>query len=159
MKTKLSVVPVLYGDMTESELIARARDSDEGAVRELITRCNQQLFRVARGILDNDVDAEDAVQATYVTAFTRLDSFRGEARFATWLTRIAMNEAYGRLRGKRRVVDIGECREDSQSRFEGETTPMMRQPPNDPEAELGRTEVRRFLERAVDALPEPFRLT
>lgn len=139
----------------ETVLVALARQKDEAAIRELIRRCNRQLFRVARGILHDDSEAEDVVQAAYVTGFTKLDGFRGEAGFATWLTRIAMNEAYGRLRRKARVVDIAEYRKD----IEGSVADMTRPPPTTPEAELGREEIRVFLEHAIDALPEPLRLT
>ncbi len=158
MKAKLSVVPVSYEEMAEKELIAHARASEEGAVRELIARCNQQLFRVARGILGNDTDAEDAVQAAYVAGFMRIDSFRGESGFVTWMTRITMNEAFASLRQKRRVVSLAEYRDGNEHVAEGEPTVMMTPPPSSPEAELGRSEVRDFLERAVDSLPEPFRL-
>ncbi len=142
-------------DRPEAELVALARIKDEAATRELIRRCNRQLFRVARGILHNDSEAEDVVQAAYVTAFTRLAEFRGEAAFATWVTRIAMNEAYGRLRRQARIVDLSEYRKEA----EGGTTNIMRPPPTTPEAELGRAQIHAFLERAIDALPETLRLT
>lgn len=146
-------------DLPEADLVARARARDEAAVRELIRRCNQQLFRVARGILRNDAEAEDVVQAAYVAAFTKLETFRGEAGFATWLTRITMNEAYGRLRRQRRIIQLSEFRDGAEAHIEGNPLQMMTPPPKNPEAELGRAEVHRFLEHAIDALPEPFRLT
>jgi DNA-directed RNA polymerase specialized sigma24 family protein len=66
---------------------------------------NRRLYRIARGVLRNDGEAEDVVQETYVRAFTHLDSFRGDSSFATWLARIAMNEALGRLRRRRPGVE------------------------------------------------------
>jgi RNA polymerase sigma-70 factor (ECF subfamily) len=84
--------PAAGHDMTaldEAGLVALARNGGEAAVRELIRRLNPRLFRVARGILDTDAEAEDAVQDTYLAAFTRLDQFRGDARFSTWITRDA----------------------------------------------------------------------
>ena len=83
--------------------LARARD--EAAVRAITRRYNRRLFRVARSILRDDAEAEDVVQETYVRAFTGLDMFRGDAAFGTWITRIAMNEALGRLRRRRPTVD------------------------------------------------------
>lgn len=139
----------------ESELVTLARNRNEAAIRELIRRCNRQLFRVARGIVHSDDEAEDVVQATYVSAFTRLEGFRGQATFATWLTRIAMNEAYGRLRRQARIVDISDYRKEAEQGMSN----TMRPPPTTPEAELGRTEISTFLEHAIDALPEPLRLT
>src|SRR5256885_1467174 len=89
----------------DETLVRRARARDESAVRALTTRHNQRLYRIARGILRNDAEAEDVVQETYVRAFTNLDTFRDEAGFGTWLVRIAMNEALGRLRKRRDTVD------------------------------------------------------
>jgi RNA polymerase sigma-70 factor (ECF subfamily) len=65
------------------------------------TAHNQRIFRTARSILGDDSEAEDVVQATYVSAFRHLDQFRGESRLATWLTLIAANESLARLRRQR----------------------------------------------------------
>src|SRR6478736_5202517 len=65
-----------------------------------------ELVARARGVLRNDSEAEDVVQETYVRAFTHLDDFRGDSSFATWLGRIAINEALGRLRRQRPSVDV-----------------------------------------------------
>ncbi|MEX2551914.1 MAG: sigma factor, partial [Actinomycetota bacterium] len=66
----------------DAELVVLARQGSEQAVRLLVQRCNQQLFRTARGVVRDDAEAEDVVQEAYVRAFTNLDSFRGEARFS-----------------------------------------------------------------------------
>ena len=89
--------PADAGALSDEELVTRARGRDEKAVRAITQRYNRRLYRVARSILRNDSEAEDVVQETYVRAFTQLDLFRGEAAFGTWLIRIAMNEALGRL--------------------------------------------------------------
>ena len=96
-------VPAAAG---EAELVRRALARDEAAVRAIIKANNRRLYRLARGILRNDGEAEDVVQETYVRAFTRLADFRGESSLSTWLSRIAMNEALGRLRRERPGVDI-----------------------------------------------------
>src|SRR3954470_240377 len=88
----------------DDELIRRAKARDEAAIRAILQVNNRRLFRIARGILRNDSEAEDVVQETYVRALTHLDAFRGESSLSTWLTRIAMNEAMGRLRGHRPTV-------------------------------------------------------
>src|SRR5580693_3432609 len=90
----------------DSELVRRAMARDEAAVRDIIRANNRRLYRLARGILRNDGEAEDVVQETYVRAFTRLADFRGESSLSTWLSRIAMNEALGRLRRQRPGVEI-----------------------------------------------------
>src|SRR5512147_1947905 len=102
----LTPVPKAETDTAaDEELVRRALLRDEAAVRALTTRYNRRLFRVARGILRNDGEAQDVVQETYVRAFTGLDMFRGDAAFGTWMTRIAMNEALGRLRKRKPTVD------------------------------------------------------
>ena len=90
----------------DTELVARARNRDEAAVRAIMQANNRRLYRLARGILRNDSEAEDVVQETYVRAFTHLESFRGDSSLATWLARIAINEALGRLRRQRPSVDL-----------------------------------------------------
>src|SRR5882672_3127973 len=97
------IAPVANGD---AELVARARGRDEAAIRSIMQANNRRLYRLARGILRNDGEAEDVVQETYVRAFTHLENFRGESSLATWLGRIAINEALGRLRRQRPSVDL-----------------------------------------------------
>src|SRR6267154_4148530 len=90
----------------DAELVQRARAHDEAAIRIIMQSNNRRLYRLARGILRNDSEAEDVVQETYVRAFTHLEGFRGDSSLATWLARIAMNEALGRLRRQRPSVDL-----------------------------------------------------
>src|SRR6201995_82763 len=90
----------------DAERVRRARGRDEAAIRAIMQSNNRRLYRLARGILRNDSEAEDVVQETYVHAFTHLEGFRGDSSLATWLARIAMNEALGRLRRQRPSVDF-----------------------------------------------------
>ena len=143
--------------MDDTALVELARHRDEGAIRTLIQRHNQRLFRTARAIMRSDSDAEDVVQASYVKAFTRLDGFRGEAAFSTWLTRIALNEALGRARARRVMVGV-EHIEIQQAKPGGEIVPFPMAAAADPEAEMARLEIRSLLEAAVDGLPDPFRM-
>jgi RNA polymerase sigma-70 factor, ECF subfamily len=141
----------------EIELVALARVRDEPAIRELVRRNNQRLFRVARAVLRDDAEAEDVVQETYVKAFTRLEGFEGRAQFSTWLTRIALNEAFGRRRRRRPTADLEDV-EAAQTGgaelipFPGSALPL------DPEATANRHEMNRLLEELVDGLPEIFRV-
>lgn len=143
--------------LSDDELISLARKRDETAVGALVRRHNQRLFRIARGIVRDDHEAEDIVQETYVRAFTALDSFRGDAAFSTWLTRIALNEANGRLRRKRPMVDLAELDGANVEGAEIIMFPLSSAEPS-PDTETGREQVRRLLEDAVDRLPEPFRV-
>ena len=108
MRTTSAAAPSDVGGLADAVLVDLARQGREDAIRTLIQRHNRRLFRVARGIVRDDAEAEDIVQETYVRAFTHLTSFRGAAELATWLTRIAMNEALGRLRRRRPRADLTE---------------------------------------------------
>ena len=139
----------------DAELVSRAQARDETAVREIVRRYNQRLFRAARSIVRNDGDAEDVVQAGYVQAFTHLASFRGEAQLSTWLTRIVINEALSRVRRKRPTTGLEqvEAEQDSAQIIQ---FPLLTTYP-DPETAMSRQEIREFLEQAIDALPDAFR--
>ena len=143
---------------SEAELLSAARGGDEGAIRALIQANNQRLFRVARSVLRNDAEAEDVVQETYVRAFTRLASFEEKSAFSTWLTRIALNEALGRLRRRRNTVDL-EALEQARTAGGAEVIAFPgSQQPASPETEAGRLEMKALLEELVDALPPDFRV-
>ena len=118
---------------------------------------NQRLFRVARAIMPDDSEAEDIVQESYLRAFAALASFRGDSSLLTWLTRITINEARGRLRRRRPTVDLDEI-ETAQSPGGLLVAFPNGQPMDDPEAALARVQIRLMIERAVDTLPEAFRL-
>jgi RNA polymerase sigma-70 factor (ECF subfamily) len=140
----------------EAELVAAARAGEEAAIRQLTQLHNQRLFRVARAITADDAEAEDVVQEAYLRAFTRLDAFRGEAAIGTWLTRIVINEARGRLRRRRPTVELSHMDEaDTRAGADVIAFPGLR--PSDPEADAARSQIRGLLEGAVDALPEAFR--
>src|SRR4051812_23864284 len=98
-------MPVQQTAVNEGDLVSRARGRDEAAIRVLIRSHNRRLYRIARSILRDDAEAEDAVQETYLKAFLHLDEFRGDAAIGTWLSRIVMNEALGRRRRRRPTVD------------------------------------------------------
>jgi RNA polymerase sigma-70 factor (ECF subfamily) len=153
-------LPAHAPDMTPSDadrgdLVRRALARDETAVRAIMKANNRRLYRLARGILRNDAEAEDVVQETYVRAFTRLDEFRGESSLSTWLSRIAMNEALGRLRRQRLGVDWSSL---PQHRPEAEIIQFPISATDDPEKSMAQREIREVVERAIDELPEPFRL-
>lgn len=124
--------------------------------RTLIQRHNQRLFRAARSILRSDSEAEAVVQASFVIAFTQLDGFRGDAAFSSWVTRIALNEALGRLRTQRPSVGI-EHTERQQTQTGGEIILLPTGSVAYPETEMSRSQIRTLLERAVDELPPFFR--
>jgi RNA polymerase sigma-70 factor (ECF subfamily) len=145
-----------YLDMPETKLVDRARAGDREAFRAIMTRCNQRLFRIARAVVRDEAEAEDVLQEAYTRAFAAIAGFRGESGIATWLTRIVLNEAHGRLRRRKTTVDLDEL-EAAQESAQLLSFPGVARS-EDPEADAARAQIRRILERAVDALPEPFRL-
>ena len=154
----MSVMPAQKAQgeaLSEQELVDRARARDEAAVRAITKRYNRRLFRIARSILRDDAEAEDVVQEAYVRAFTGLDMFRGDASFGTWITRIAMNEALGRLRRRRPTVD---WQDYGANRMQAEIIHFpVSATGNDPERTMAQGEIRAVLERAIDELPDAFR--
>jgi RNA polymerase sigma-70 factor (ECF subfamily) len=144
--------------LDDETLVERARSRDRFAVQIIMQRHNRRLFRVARSVLHDDAEAEDVVQEAYFRAFTHLDGFRGDAQLSTWLTRIALNEALGRLRRRRITVslkDIDAINDQGEARVIYLSAARQ---DSDPEATAVRAEVRRLLERAVDQLPASFRM-
>jgi RNA polymerase sigma-70 factor (ECF subfamily) len=143
-------------DTPDGTLVAQALAHEEAAVREIVRRYNQRLFRAARSIIRNDADAEDVVQAAYVQAFTHLGSFRAEAQLSTWLTRIVINEAIGRLRRAKPTTGLEQVELEQATSAQIIQFPLLQTNP-DPETAMSRQEIRALLEQAVDALPEHFR--
>ena len=146
-------VPAVSDD---AELVRRALARDAGAFRAIMQKHNRRLYRIARGVLRNNTDAEDAVQDAYVSAFTHLASYRGESTLATWLSRIVMNEALGQLRRKRPAVDLTAV---EPMRSEAEIIQFPLSTPNDdPERTMAQRQILQLVEQATDNLPEAFRL-
>ena len=139
--------------LDDAELVRRTLARDPAAFRVIMQRHNRRLYRIARGVLRNSSDAEDAVQEAYVSAFTHLTSYRGESRLSAWLARIVMNEALGRLRQNRPSVDLAVL-ESSASK--AEIIQFPRSAPNDdPERTMAQRQILQLVEQATDDLPEP----
>lgn len=151
-----ATAPHVAGPSGDAELVRRALARDGTAFRTIMERHNRRLYRIARSILRNDSEAEDVVQEAYVKAFTHLGGFRGESSLATWLSRITMNEALGRLRRERPAVD--------RETFEAQRTEaqIIKFPQtvtsDDPERTMAQREILQLVERATDNLPEIFRI-
>lgn len=141
--------------VTDMELVERARARDASAFRTIMKTYNQRLYRLARGIVRNDSEAEDVVQEGYVRAFSHLDGFRGDSTLATWLSRIIINEALGRLRKKRRSLEVPESvhpqAEANIIQFPANTSN------DDPERTMAQRQILNLVERATDNLPDVYR--
>src|SRR5262249_48472651 len=139
--------------LDDAELVRRALARDADAFRTIMQRHNQRLYRIARSVLRNSAEAEDVVQEAYVSAFTHLASYRNESGLGSWLSRITLNEALGRLRRKRSVGDMAPLDE---TRTEAEIIqfPLSN---DDPERTMAQREILQLVERATDDLPEVYR--
>ncbi len=138
----------------EIELVRRSIARDELAFRAIMLRNNRKLYRIARGIVRNDADAEEVVQEAYVRAFVHLKEFRGDSSLATWLSRIVINEALGRLRRKRSQPEV----QADEARPEAQIIPFPQTTNDDPEKTMAQRQILQLVEEATDKLPENFRL-
>jgi len=138
----------------DAELARGIGERDGRAFEIVMRRHNRLLFRLARSILVDEAEAEDAVQEAYLAAYRKIGGFRGGAKLSTWLARIVINEAYGRLRKQKRagvVVLFDPCQPNTE---DGAMADMTTEPP---EAAAMRSELRRLLEHRIDELPVQFR--
>lgn len=139
----------------DMELARRAIARDGQAFMTIMQVHNQRLYRIARGIIRNDSEAEDIVQEAYVLAFAHLANFRGESSLGTWLSRIVINEALGRLRTGRRKADvlrpIGDSHDATVIQF------PLPASVDDPERMMAQRQILNLVERATDNLPDIYR--
>ena len=138
--------------LPEEVVIERVRNGEAALYEILMRRYNQRLYRITRSILGDGLEAEDVMQEAYVRAYEHLDTFAGEAKFSTWLTKIALYEALRRARRRGRTEDL-----DSILETKGHTMAHIIRDGDDPERQAYDHELKLVLERAVDALPEIFR--
>ena len=141
---------------SDTDLAARAAAGDEHAFESIMRRHNRLLFRTARSILKSDAETEDALQEAYLRAWRALGSFRADAKLSTWLARIVINEALGRLR--RRAAQVIPLEPTMQpdaapahERVEDDV------PDRQPEPMAMRAQMRQLIEARIDRLPEAFR--
>lgn len=146
----------LIDGTTDVELIGRVLRKDESAARALMQRYNRRLYRVARGIVRDDGEAEDVLQEAYLRAFSSLADFRGQSSLSTWLTRIVLNEAFQRLR-RRSDIPVSNTERGELSGAEVIPFPASPQTPIDPERAMAQRQLCELVEGAIDQLPCEFR--
>lgn len=153
----MATVALSYESLTDLELAGRIAQRDPLAVRLVLRRNNQRLYRTAWAVLKDRADAEDVVQESYLKAFASIGGFTGASSLATWLTRIVLNEALGKRRLSQRRARLLQQQsvalmEDYRERLSG----MSAEP--SPEQQAAGGQVARLLERAIADLPETFRI-
>ena len=135
---------------TDEALVERARAHDRAAFELLMRRHNQRVYRVVRSLLRDADEIEDVIQQSYLQAFLHLDQFGGNARWSTWVCRIAINEALARIRQRGRFVSIDAASEEAMADFS-------KGPDGDPERKAAGREFGAMVEQAIDGLPDIYR--
>jgi len=149
--------PSSFDDLPDLDLAALAAGRDGSAIKLIIVRNNQRLFRAAWSVLRNHSDAEEVVQEAYLKAFASIDTYTGKSALSTWLTRIVMNAAldFKRAQTRRRaafeVQDISMIEDQIAVRRANQSSAEA------PDVQLGRLELARTLKAAIARLPDPFR--
>lgn len=136
--------------LSDEEIVDRVLGGEPALFELLMRRHNPRLYRIARSIVRDESEAEDVMQQAYVNAYSHLHQFGGRARFSTWLGRIAVHEALARSRRRRLRPEV------EISSAEGTHAALHASQP-DPEQQAAAGELRRVLERALDALPRASR--
>jgi RNA polymerase sigma-70 factor, ECF subfamily len=143
-------LPAGFGDqMSDEDIVRLVVAGDASRFEILMRRHNQRIYRAVRAVLRSDDDVEDVMQQAYLNAYSHLHQFTASARFSTWLTRIAVNEALARRRKAGNSFDEG-----------GDAVMLNLVDTNlrDPEQQAAASELRRVMEEEVAALPDTFRL-
>lgn len=146
-----------YAGLDDDALAAVVRRGDHEAFRQVMQRFGRYLYRIARGVVNDDSEAEDVVQEAFMRAFHRFDTFRGDAPLRSWLTSILLNEARSRLRKRHIMVGLEQI--DSAS-LDPYWTSQTRSGlgGSDPAALAAFGEIRHLLKSAIDELPDVYRV-
>ena len=152
MSQAIATIPTA-AELADETIVDRIRGGDTALYEILVRRHNQRLYRTIRAILRDDRDVEDVMQQAYIDAYMHLDQFRGSARFATWLTRIAVNRAIRNGQGERRKLSVVARDADADLAIAHTAAPGI-----DPEHSMYGHELKTVLESIVDDLPNPFRV-
>jgi RNA polymerase sigma-70 factor (ECF subfamily) len=135
--------------LSDEEVIARIVAGEKALFEVLMRRYNQRVYRAVRAVLHDDTEAEEVMQQAYINAYTHLHQFAERARFSTWLTRIAVNEAIARRRKLRSPLRATSDTEDTMNDFAAAGP--------SPEQEAITTDLRATLEAVIGHLPENYR--
>jgi RNA polymerase sigma-70 factor (ECF subfamily) len=155
MQTHPTLTTAAAETASDTELAHLAASGVAPAFEAIMRRHNRLLFRTVRSILKSDADTEDAVQDAYLAAWRALGTFRGDAKLSSWLVRIALNEAFKRVR--RRASNVVTFGAGAEAGEEGPEGTMEADDDQRPDMAASRAEMRRLMEARIDQLPDPFR--
>lgn len=139
--------------LSDEEVVRRVLDGETALFEIVMRRYNQRLYRIARGILRDDAEAEDVMQDAYVRAYSHLSQFAGRAQFSTWLSRIAIHEALARVRRRSRMDQLGSAESNA-----GDDDMNLIASSLNPEEQTSASELGKALEAAILAVPEQYRI-
>jgi RNA polymerase sigma factor (sigma-70 family) len=143
---------------TDVQLALSAAAGEPAAFETIVRRHNRLLFRTARGVVDDDAEAQDVVQETYLRAFTNLRAYRGDSALGTWLARIAINVALTAQRRKGRLVQFDVRDDDDEAPPQPEYAMPFRTTDDErPDESAHRQELRVLLQASIADLPPIYR--
>ena len=145
-------------EIQDEELVRRIRAGDSSQFELLAARYASKIYGLAMRLMRNPSDAKDAVQDTFLLVYTKLDGFRSESAFGTWLYKVALNSIYMKLRQRKRAAE--DNIEDYLPKFDGQGTMqgMVRTFGEDPEREAIRQQSTAAVREAIDRLPAEYRV-
>jgi RNA polymerase sigma-70 factor (ECF subfamily) len=146
-----SVVTRAATSCEDDEVVRRVRAGETALFEVLMRRHNARVYRAVRAVIRDEGEVEDVMQQAYLSVFSHLDQFGGEAPFSTWLVSIAVHEAFGRLRRQGRFVTGIDPAAHDEASDEAAT------PEGSAEGRAAARELIGVLEMAIDRLPELYR--
>jgi RNA polymerase sigma-70 factor (ECF subfamily) len=153
----MSAIPTtpLPAGFDEGTLVAKAKAGDAQAFTDLVNQYERKIYRLAKHITQNDEDAEDVLQETFLKAYEHLDNFQGNSKFYTWVVRIAVNESLMKLRKRKsdRTVPLDEPVDTGEEMVTREIAVWE----DNPEQRYSRDEIQEILDKAVEGLKPDFR--
>ena len=149
------MTPTSSATFDESALVEKARAGDAQAFTELVNHYERKIYRLAKHITQNDEDAEDVLQESFLKAYEHLDNFQGNSKFYTWIVRIAVNESLMKLRKRKgdRTVPLDEPVDTGEEMVTREIAVWE----DNPEQRYSREEIQEILDKAVEGLKPDFR--
>ena len=145
---------IMRDNISDDDLVDATKSGDKQAFEVLVFRYERRVLAVAQRIVSNREDAEDVAQECFHKAFLHLGTFQEKSLFSTWLTRIAMNEAFMVLRRRKRASEVSQERPDDDVQSLAAT--FVDQSPN-PEQSCWQQERVKFLNKAIDRLSPKLR--
>ncbi len=153
----MSVVPFrehTSWKISDEEVIRKVLKGEKAFYELLMRRYNQKVFRVISGYLSNSEDVADVMQEAYIKAYQKLNQFKFNSSFSTWLIRIAINEALGKLRHDVKYIKFNASSDDTKTKI----LELAGTAQQNPEHQLINAETKIMLEKAILSLPSKYRI-